>query len=95
MTRAGWFSDARQALASRTNPTELKFVLDRFEELDQRQVWDEGRRDVRTIVRLGLDDRFGTPSRRAPCSTKTALSIAARRMPSSLATSSCTPASRT
>ena len=42
MTRAGWFSDARQALASLTQPDpELKFVLDRFEELDQRQVWDE------------------------------------------------------
>ena len=42
MTRAGWFSDARQALASLTEPDpELEFVLDRFEELDQRQVWDE------------------------------------------------------
>ena len=42
MARAGWFSDARHALKALSEPDpELQFVLDRFEELDQRKVWDE------------------------------------------------------
>ncbi len=42
MTRAGWFADARKALKASDQPDpELSFVLDRFEELDQRKVWDQ------------------------------------------------------